>query len=156
MSGPRTPHPLVALAYGESKTGRLGRGVFAKGVLLVLAAFAAAVLVLNLLVWAGEALIGDEPPSLLVTLLQILGFLVAGFVLAAAGLLAFGFFNLIAKRVRDLGFPGWKTVAVLTMLGTAFSFAAPLPATIGYIALVWSVLLLMPTSERPYVYTEPQ
>ncbi len=156
MPAERRPHPFVGLVFGESKTGRLARGAFARGVAQVLVGCGLAVALVNGLVWASEALIGDEPPSVAVTLVQVLGFLVAGVVATVAGLLTFGFFNLIAKRVRDLGFPGWKTVAVLTMLGTAFSFAAPLTATIGYIVAVWSVLLLVPTSERPYVYTEPQ
>ncbi|MFW5680221.1 MAG: hypothetical protein ACOC3D_08125 [Pseudomonadota bacterium] len=154
--GERTPHPFVQLGWGGSKTDRLSRLPFAKGVGLVLACFAGSILILNGLVWLGEALIGDAPPSVLVTLVQVLGFLVAGFVAAAAGLLAYAFFNLIAKRLRDLGMPGWKTVAVLTMLGTAFSFAAPLVATLAYIAVVWTLLLGLPSSPRPYVYVEPR
>ncbi|TVQ38496.1 MAG: hypothetical protein EA356_02880 [Geminicoccaceae bacterium] len=156
MTGERTPHPLVALLFGGSKTDRLGRLDFAKGIGFVLGALALNSAIIAGTVWLGEALIGEEPPSLWVLALQVLGFLIAGFVACAVVLLAFAFFNLIGKRMRDLGLPGWKSVAVATMLGTAFSFAAPPVATLTYIVVVWALLLGLPSSPRPYVYVEPK
>jgi uncharacterized membrane protein YhaH (DUF805 family) len=136
--------PLVGFLFGGVKTGRVGRGDFAKGIGLAAIGAALTLVPFDWLVRFAEQFSDGGPPSLIGLPLQLVGFVLAALVLTLTSLLVFAFFNLIARRARDLGLPGWKAVAVATMLGTAFSLAAPLAATAVYVLAVWAVLLARP------------
>lgn len=53
--------------------------------------------------------------------------------------------NLMAKRVRDMGLPGWWTVLALIVVAALISGLVSQQASGAFNSLVWLALLLIPT-----------
>ncbi len=136
------------LLLAEPGTGRADRFDFLFGLVLVAVLLALAVGLFGMLFAFAEGLSADGAVTGVALIAQLIGFVIAGTVALAAGVLTFAFANLIAKRMRDLGLPGWKALGIAWLLGAAFSLGTPLVAVIVYIVAVWSVLLLMPSARR--------
>jgi uncharacterized membrane protein YhaH (DUF805 family) len=61
-------------------------------------------------------------------------------------LLLFMSANIMAKRVRDIGLPGWWTVAALIVLSAMVTYWISDEAGNGLHTIVWIALLLVPGS----------
>ncbi|MBY5991310.1 hypothetical protein [Ferrimonas balearica] len=59
-------------------------------------------------------------------------------------LLSFAGLNLMAKRLRHMGLPGWPTAIALTLLVAAISYGWTAQAANGFQLLVWLILALVP------------
>jgi uncharacterized membrane protein YhaH (DUF805 family) len=135
---------MLTLLFDRVRTGRAGRLDFVKGLVLLLLAFAVASTVLGWLVGFAESFSADGAPGAFGLAVQLVGFAVAGVIAALALTLVYAFLNLIAKRLRDIGLPAWKALAVIFALGAAFSLATPPAAAFGYIGTVWLLLFFLP------------
>ncbi len=136
---------MITLLFDEIRTGRAGRLAFVKGLAALLAGFVAATFVLRWIFIFSESFSADgATPGLFGLVAQLVGFALAGVIAALALTLVYAFLNLIAKRLRDIGLPAWKALAVLFMLGAAFSLATPPGAAFGYIGTVWLLLFFLP------------
>jgi uncharacterized membrane protein YhaH (DUF805 family) len=136
---------MLALLFDEVRTGRAGRVQFVKGLVVLVVAFAVASVVLQGLFVFAESFSADgATPGLFGLVVQLVGFALAGVVAALALTLLYAFLNLIAKRLRDIGLPEWKALAVIFALGAAFSLGTPPGAAFGYIGTVWLLLFFLP------------
>ena len=135
---------MITLLFDQVRTGRAGRLAFAKGLVLLVVALAVATVVLQGLFVFAESFSNGGTPGAFGLVVQLVGFAIAGVVGALALTLLYAFMNLIAKRLRDIGLPGWKALAVLFMLGAAFSLGTPAGAAFGYIGTVWLLLFFLP------------
>lgn len=57
----------------------------------------------------------------------------------------FATLNMAAKRIRDIGLPGWLTVLALAAILIAFSLLAPGKASQSFGFISWIILLLIPS-----------
>lgn len=136
------------LLLEEVAVGRADRGEFLSGVAILAVMIGAASLAFAGLFGFAEGLSAGGAVGGFALVAQLLGFTLAGAVFALGAVFAFAFANLIAKRMRDLGLPGWRALAVATALGTAFSLGTPFAAAAVYVVAVWLVLLAMPSPGR--------
>lgn len=136
------------LLLEEIGDGRVDRRAFARGlVLLACLLTVGAVVFLALFTFAEQLSAGGAVVGFALVA-QLIGFTVAATLAVVLSVLGFAFANLTAKRMRDLGLPGWAALAIATMLGTAFSLGTPFIAAASYVAAVWAVLLFMPSPRR--------
>jgi len=135
---------MITLLFDQVRTGRAGRLAFVKGLVVLALAFALATVVLQGLFVFAEGFSNGGTPGAFGLVVQLVGFALAGVVAALALTLVYGFLNLIAKRLRDIGLPAWKALTVIFMLGAAFSLCTPPGAAFGYIGTVWLLLFFLP------------
>jgi uncharacterized membrane protein YhaH (DUF805 family) len=135
---------MITLLFDQIRTGRADRLQFVKGLVALALAFALATVVLQGLFVFAESFSNGGVPGALGLVVQLVGFALAGVVAALALTLVYAFFNLIAKRLRDIGLPAWKALTVIFMLGAAFSLSTPAGAAFGYIGTVWLLLFFLP------------
>ncbi|MEO1090146.1 MAG: DUF805 domain-containing protein [Pseudomonadota bacterium] len=152
----------LRLLLGEPRNGRLGRSSFVRALLVLAAAAVAFAVVFGGLFWMAEALSDvhvawlERPARFLAIAAQAILFAVAGFAFLIGPAIGFGFLNVIAKRCRDIGLPGWPATLVACMLGTAFSLGAPPVARNVFLVLTWAALLgLRSAPGRPPSTTQP-
>ena len=148
VSSLRAAMPTKRLMFADIPFGRAGRRAFARGIAVVAGMLAVAAAIFRWLFVFAEGLSADGAVGGIALVAQLVGFTIAAAVGTVAFVLGFAFMNLIAKRLRDIGLPGWPSLAVACMLGTAFSLGAPLAATIVYIVAVWVLLFALPTMRR--------
>ncbi len=141
-------HAFRRLFFWDIASGRVDRVDFLRGLAVLGAMIFLAAAAFAILFTFAERLGTAGAVAGLVLLGQLVGFAAAGALAVVVSTLGFAFLNLIAKRMRDLGLPGWRALGVAWVLGTAFSLGAPLVATVIYIAVVWGVMLLVPTPPR--------
>jgi uncharacterized membrane protein YhaH (DUF805 family) len=133
---------------GDVRKGCLKRGQF----VLYICATLALLLMLGLLLTGLAA-------SLAATLEAIVGkppkWFFYALILPFLALVGFVWANLLAKRARDMGLPGWMTVVVLLILGQVSHYALPEFAdrTIGLIVLAG--LALIPSDTFRLASTHP-
>ena len=131
--------------FGGIRTGRLKRLAYLGwGVLLGILG-ALIFLGLAFVIGAAEQAAGGDIGQAQARLQQQFG--VAGFVAVLAILLLLGFanLNLIAKRIRDMGVPGWWGVLGLVILGGVIGQLPELAASIAS-TVIWLGLLLVPSN----------
>lgn len=137
---------ILEIMFGDIREGRVSRASYVAYSLLasVLAGFALMAIVLAL--GSVTALFSSDVSSVGVFLTEKFGGgpgLVILFALSL--LLVFVHANLTAKRYRDMGLPGWKTLFAVS-LGTGLLIGA-LPALGGGLqVLLFLILLLMPSN----------
>ena len=61
-------------------------------------------------------------------------------------LFLFGWINIMAKRIRDIGLPGWWTTLIIFLLGVGASFVFSGQHGGGSHSFIWIVLLFVPTN----------
>jgi uncharacterized membrane protein YhaH (DUF805 family) len=132
--------------FGDISNGRLMRlpylGYSLLLALLVIGFGFAIVLAIGI----GEHLIGGDLQQAQDKLREwfTLPFLVV-FTLVSA-LFFFAGLNIMAKRIRDTGLPGWWVVLVIIVLGVIASYFISEQAGSGLHTLIWIALLLIPTN----------
>ena len=131
--------------FGEIRDGRLARLPFLAWTMLL------GLMVIGFGLLAGatlavvQNLIGGNPATSQAILEEVLaGPLVVGLTLIGLVVL-FAQYNLVAKRARDIGLPGWPTVLVVFLL-TGLAGATLSEMAIGWAnAVVGLTLLLIPS-----------
>lgn len=94
---------------------------------------------------AAENMVGGDIQQAQAQLREHLGLPAVLLVFAFAMLLLFGNLNLMAKRLRDMGLPGWWVVLGFVVLSALISGGISERASGGLYFLFWIALLLIPT-----------
>jgi len=127
------------IAFGHmARLSYLGHSIL---LLLLLIAY---MLIVVLAIGAGEHIIGgdlQQTQDQLRGMLTLPFLVVTGIVMA---LLMFAGLNIMAKRIRDIGLPGWWMVLALIVLGMLLSYFVSQQASSGLHALTWVLLILIP------------
>ncbi|WP_210394686.1 DUF805 domain-containing protein [Motiliproteus sediminis] len=137
---------MLTLYFGEIKTGRLTRLRYLGYSLLLLIIILLLTLLLGLVLGAVEQLVGGDIVTTQQRLADLFG-LPALLVITLTGAAAtFAGLNLMAKRARDIGLPGWISVAILYALELMLSFAASANAGLAVHGLALLALLVAPSN----------
>jgi len=136
------------LLFEDIPNGELDRRAFARGLIGLASMLALALVVFQAHFHYAESFSEEGVVQGLAVVVQLAGYVIAAVFATVIAVLAAAAANLVAKRLRHIGLPGWHALAVLSVLGTAFSLGAPTAAALGYVAVVWAALFLMP-SLRP-------
>ncbi len=136
---------MLQTIFGEVRDGRVSRLRFLVALLVLTAA---GMIFMVALLWlsgaAADLAALEDDPEALETMLEGLG---GGwlFALAATGvLLFFGQINLWAKRLRDIGLPGWWSMLILIGLGAVISGLVSEQVSSGLNLAVLIALLVVP------------
>ena len=137
---------MFKVLFGDITTGRLMRLSYLGYSLLLALSVIGLGLAIGLAIGAGEHLIGgniQQAQDRLREWFTLPFFIVFGLVSA---LFAFGGMNIMAKRIRDIGLPGWWTVLVIIVLEGIISFIVSGQVSSSLHILIWIALLLLPTN----------
>jgi len=136
---------MLNIFFGEVKTGRLQRLAFLGYSLLLQVIVFGFVIAIIVAIGAGEHLIGgdlQQAQQMLSDWFSIPFILIFGIFMALIG---FTGVNLTAKRIRDIGLPGWWTVLVVLVLESMVSIIISQEISSGLHILLTVALLLIPT-----------
>ena len=131
--------------FGDVTNGRLARLPFLGYWVLIFVLMIAVGIGVTVTFGAAEHLIGGDLQS---AQDQLLGQVGAPAVVAIAIVfvaLAFAGLNIQAKRLRDIGLPGWWSVLGILIISSALSFGLSDEAASAFSLLVLIALLLVPT-----------
>jgi uncharacterized membrane protein YhaH (DUF805 family) len=136
---------MLKRIFGEIANGRLTRLPYLGYSVLLAALSVGFVVALGLMIGAGEQLIGGDLQQAQAKLAEwftlpfmvVFGLVVALFVFAGA--------NIMAKRIRDIGLPGWWSVLAIVVLTGVVSVAISAKASNGLYLLITLALLLIPS-----------
>ena len=136
---------MINVLFGDVKTGRLMRLQYLGYSLLLSFLMLGFGLAIVLAIGAGEHIIGGDLQQAQDKLREMftLPFMIVFAVVMP--LFVFAGFNLLSKRIRDIGLPGWWTLLVIVVLESVASYAVSNEVGSGLHSLVWIVLLLIPT-----------
>ena len=137
---------MFKVLFGEVTKGRLMRLQYLGYSLLLVFLMIAFVAAVILAIGAGEHLIGGDLKLAQNKLREwfTLPFIVIFGLVSAS--LVFGGVNMMAKRIRDIGLPGWWMVLAITVLECILSYAVSKQAGSGLYPLILVVLMLIPTN----------
>jgi len=136
---------MLKRLFGEITDGRLRRLPYLGYSVLLAALSLGFAIALGLMIGAGEQLIGGDLQQAQAKLAEwftlpfmvVFGVVVALFASAGA--------NIMAKRIRDIGLPGWWSVLAIVVLTGVVSVAISAQASNGLYLLITLTLLLVPT-----------
>lgn len=137
---------MMTVLFGQVATGRLARLRYLGWSLFVGLLGLAIVMGIGVAIGAAENLVGGDIESAQNQIWNQLG-LPSIIVLAIVFvMLLFCSLNLMAKRIRDIGLPGWWTVLAIIVLGGVISSFVSEAFGSTFHLLVWLALLLVPTA----------
>ena len=136
---------MTKALLGEVKTGRLMRLQYLGYSLLLSLLMFGFGLATVLAIGAGEHIIGGDLQQAQDKLREMFTLPLMIVYAVVMPLFVFIGLNILAKRIRDIGLPGWLTVLVIIVLEGVASFAVSSGAGSGLHTLVWIALLLIPT-----------
>lgn len=135
---------MIKEIFGDVKSGQLRRMAYLGYWVLLTAVMIGFGFTLVLAIGAGETLIGGD-------LTQAQDKLRAWFTLPTVVIVSvismlalFGHLNIMAKRIRDIGLPGWWLVLGLAILGGILTAQFSEQASNALSLLVWLALLAIP------------
>ena len=137
---------MLTAFFGDITNGRLQRLPFLGYSLLVTLLFFGFMFAVVFAMGAGEKLIGGDLQQAQATLAQALG---VPFIIIFAVFMAVVLFvqaNLMAKRIRDMGLPGWWVVLALVIVSGLLGSMVSEEAGGGFHSLVFLILLLVPSN----------
>lgn len=136
---------MIKSLFGDVKTGRLMRLQYlGYSLLLSLLMFGFGLAIL-LAIGAGEHIIGGDLQQAQDRLREMFSLPLMIVFAVVIPLLVFIGVNMMAKRIRDIGLPGWWTMLVIIALEGIASFTVSDGAGSGLHSIVWIALLLIPT-----------
>ena len=131
--------------FGEITTGKLRRLRFVGLWVLLMVAFLAFGLLIGASIGVAEHLIGGDLAIAQNILRKNLALPAILVVIAAALVFLFANLNLIAKRARDVGLPGWVTAIVIAGLSGSASQILGSNASGGIGGFLLIILALLPS-----------
>jgi len=137
---------MIKALFGEVKTGRLMRLQYlGYSLLLSLLMFGFGMAVV-LAVGAGEHIIGGDLQQAQAQLQE--QFTLPAMLVFAVVMPLFVFMggNIMAKRIRDIGLPGWWMVLAIFVVSGVVSYMISDEVSSGLNTLIWVVLLLIPSN----------
>jgi len=135
---------MFKIFFGEIKTGRLLRLSYLGYTLLMQLLVIAMVLAFIVAIGASENLIGGDFQQIQDMLRA--WFSVPFIIVFGIGMVLFGFagFNLMAKRIRDTGLPGWWTLLAILVVEIIVSIIISQETSANLHIFLTIVLLLVP------------
>jgi len=137
---------MFNILFGDIKTGRLLRLQYIGYSLLIAFPFFAFMMLVVLAIGAGEHILGgnlQEAQDQLRQWFTLPFMLVFGVFMAVV---AFVSFNLMAKRFRDMGLPGWWAVLAIVVQGMIVSASVSEQAGGVFHTVIWLLLLFVPSN----------
>jgi uncharacterized membrane protein YhaH (DUF805 family) len=132
--------------FSEVSNGRLTSIPFLIRWLVLLAVFFALFIGLGAAIGLTERIVGGDIEALRQRLTSNLGGPVAILLLIAFLVFAFANLNIIAKRARDVGLPGWLTAIVIGALSGGATQVTGQAATGGLGLVLLLILAFLPTN----------
>jgi len=135
---------MIKALFGDVKTGRLMRLQYlGYSVLLSVLMFGFGFAVVAA-IGAGEHIIGGDLQQAQVQLRE--RFTLPAMLMFAVMMPLFVFIgaNIMAKRIRDIGLPGWWMVLAIFVISGVVSYMVSNEVSNGLNTLIWVVLLLVP------------
>ena len=135
---------MIKTLFKDVACGRIARLSYLGHSILLFLLLIAYMLIVVLAVGAGEHIIGgdlQQAQDQLRGMLTLPFLIITGIVM---GLLMFAGLNIMAKRIRDIGLPGWWMVLALIVLGMLLSYFVSQQAGSGLHTLIWLLLVLIP------------
>jgi len=137
---------MIKVLFGEVKTGRLMRLQYlGYSLLLSLLMFGFGFVVVSA-IGAGEYLAGGDLQQAQDALRERF---TLPFILVFAVMMPLFVFmggNIMAKRIRDIGLPGWWMVLAIFVISGVVSYRVSDNVSSGVNAAIWFVLLLVPSN----------
>ena len=139
---------MIKALLGDVKTGRLMRLQYLGYSLLVYLLMFGFVFVVILAIGAGEHIIGGDLQHAQDKLREM--FTLPAMIVFAVimPLLLFMVANIMAKRIRDIGLPGWWSVLAIIVITGIVSYMVSNEVSNGLSTLIWVVLLLVPSNAQ--------
>ena len=136
---------MFKVLFGDINNGRLTRLPYLGYSLLLVALMMGFGFAVVLAIGAGEHVIGGDLQQAQDKLRE--WFTMPAMIIFAlmSVLFVFGAANIMAKRIRDTGLPGWWLVLVIVVLTGIVSYVISEEASSGLHTLIWVLLLLIPT-----------
>lgn len=137
---------MIKALFGEVKTGRLMRMQYLGYSLLLSLLMLGFGFAVVSAIGAGEQLIGGDLQQAQEQLRErfTLPFMLVFAVVMPLFVFIGG--NIMAKRIRDIGLPGWWMVLAIIIISGAVSYWVSDQVSSGLNTLIWFVLLLVPTN----------
>ena len=135
---------MIKTLFKDVAFGRIARLSYLGHSILLMVLLMAYMLIVVLAIGAGEHIIGGDLQQ---AQDQLRGMLTLPFLIMTGivmGLLMFAGLNIMAKRIRDIGLPGWWMVLALIVLGMLLSYFVSQQAGSGLHTLIWILLVLIP------------
>ena len=135
---------MIRTLLGDITTGKLMRMQYLGYSLLLYVLMFGFGFAVVLAIGAGEHIIGGDLQQAQDKLREM--FTVPAMIVFAVVIPLFMFMgaNIMAKRFRDIGLPGWWMVLVVFILSALVSYFVSENASSGFSLLVWIALLLIP------------
>jgi uncharacterized membrane protein YhaH (DUF805 family) len=139
---------MIKALLGDVKTGRLMRLQYLGYSLLVYLLMFGFVFVVILAIGAGEHIIGGDLQHAQDKLREM--FTLPAMIVFAVIMPLFLFMvaNIMAKRIRDIGLPGWWSVLAIIVITGIVSYMVSNEVSNGLSTLIWVVLLLVPSNSQ--------
>lgn len=137
---------MLNIFFGDFSTGRLLRLPYLGYITLLIVLWIGFIFATVLAIGAAEHLMGGDLAEAQATIMSSLGIpymIILGLVLLA---LFVASFNMMAKRARDIGLPGWTCVVGIMIVIWLVSFLVSDEAGSGISAIVSFALLLVPSN----------
>ena len=137
---------MFKVLLGDTRGGRLVRLPYLGYSLLLVLLMAGFVFTIIIAIGAGEHVIGgdlQQAQDKLRAWFTLPFFIVFGLFFM---LILFAGLNIMAKRIRDIGLPGWWGVLIIAVATGVVSVVISDQASSGLHTLIWIALLLIPTN----------
>jgi len=139
---------MIKALLGDVKTGCLMRLQYLGYSLLVYLLMFGFVFLVILAIGAGEHIIGGDLQHAQDKLREM--FTLPAMIVFAVIMPLFLFMvaNIMAKRIRDIGLPGWWSVLAIIVITGIVSYMVSNEVSNGLSTLIWVVLLLVPSNSQ--------
>jgi uncharacterized membrane protein YhaH (DUF805 family) len=137
---------MFVVLFGDIKNGRLQRLPFLGYSLLIFVLLMLVMMGIVLAIVGAEKFVGGDLQQAQAAIAQSLGI---PFVVLFAIFMVVMFFieaNVMAKRIRDIGLPGWWVVLALAVIGSVVGRMVSEQAGGSFQMLVFVLLLLVPSN----------
>lgn len=136
---------MLNVLIGDIKNGRLLRLQYLGYSLFLILLLSVFVFGTILAIGAGEHVLGGDLQQAQAQLQEwfTLPFIIVFVVFMAV--ISFMSLNIMAKRIRDIGLPGWWIVLILLILESVVSYYVSQQASSGLHTLTWILLVLIPS-----------
>ena len=130
--------------FGAIPSGRLRSVAFLGRWVVLVVAFFVGLLAIGAATGVGERLAGGDVTALEDAVSRNFGFAAVA-VLALVFLAGFALLNIVAKRARDAGLPGWASAVALAIIAGGAAQVSGRPAMAAVIMVTLLVLSVLPT-----------
>jgi len=132
--------------FGEITSGKLARLPYFYGLVAILVVQICVVFGIVLVIGSLEHLVGGDLATTQQMLRDTFGSSTIIFMVAFEGAILFTMANIAAKRLRDMGLPGWAIVILMAVLSALVTKYVSVNAANLLTSMYWLLLLFGPTN----------